>query len=391
MTAASKVASVTSVTGTLGRYRALGAARPTSGARYRAPVAEETVEDAVPEGIAVEPVTTWFADHVPGAVPPLSFDLIAGGHSNLTYRVDAADGGRFVLRRPPLGKVLATAHDMAREHRIIDALATTEVPVPPALGLCEDDAVNGAPFYVMDFVDGLIVRSVDAAEALDEPARARSGDALVNTLAAIHAVDLAAVGLDDLGRHEGYIERQLRRWHGQWADSGDTDLPVIGEVHDALAAAVPEQGPATLVHGDYRLDNCLLTPDGEVAAVLDWELCTLGDPLADLGLLMVYWNEADDGLPVAADAATTVPGFASRQEIADRYAAATGRDISRLGFYWAFGYWKLACIVAGVRARYAAGVMGGQGDSDAVETFGDTVRVLADAAASTLEREGTHP
>jgi aminoglycoside phosphotransferase (APT) family kinase protein len=230
------------------------------------------------EGIEAEAVTAWFAEHVPGARPPLDFELIAGGRSNLTYSVTDAEGARWVLRRPPLGHVLATAHDMGREHRIISALADTDVPVPPAIGLSPDDSVNGAPFYVMGYVDGPIVRNAEAARRLPPEQRARAAVSIVDTLAAIHAVDVDAVGLGDLGRREGYIERQLKRWQGQWEQSKTRELPAIDAVHDRLATAVPEQGPAAIVHGDYRLDNCILDGDGNIGAVLDWELCTLGDP-----------------------------------------------------------------------------------------------------------------
>src|SRR5690606_6663801 len=268
-----------------------------------------------PKGIDRERVTEWFVEHAPGCEPPLAFALIAGGRSNLTYRVTDAAGHAWVLRRPPPGQVLATAHDMGREYRIISALGPTDVPVAPVVGLCSDEAVNGAPFYVMDFVDGLVARNAEAAAALDEPARRRAGEQIADVLARIHAVDPDAVGLGDLGRKEGYVERQLRRWHGQWEKSQTRELPLVDEVHAALAARVPEQGPATIVHGDYRLDNCLLRPDGTIAAVLDWELCTLGDPLADVGLLCVYWTDPDDGTAALLDAATTLEGFPTKAEV----------------------------------------------------------------------------
>jgi aminoglycoside phosphotransferase (APT) family kinase protein len=334
-----------------------------------------------PKGVDVARVTAWFQAHAPGVEPPLSFELIAGGRSNLTYRVTDAAGHAWVLRRPPLGQVLATAHDMGREHRIISALAPTDVPVAPVIGLCEDEAVNGAPFYVMGFVDGLVARDAAAARALDVDARARAGEQIPDVLARIHAVDPDAVGLGDLGRREGYVERQLKRWYGQWQKSRTRDLAVVDEVHDALAARVPEQGPAAIVHGDYRLDNCLLAPDGTIAAVLDWELCTLGDPLADVGLLLVYWTEPDDAHPALLEAATTLEGFPTRATVIERYAAASGRDVSDVDYYVAFGYWKLACILEGVYARYRGGVMG---ESSGFEGFARQVEILADAARATV-------
>jgi aminoglycoside phosphotransferase (APT) family kinase protein len=338
------------------------------------------------EGVDVAPVTAWFEDHVPGVKAPLSFDLIAGGHSNLTFGVRDQGEGHWVLRRPPLGHVLATAHDMGREHTIISALGPTPVPVPPAVGLCTDDTVNGAPFYVMDFVDGLVVRNAEAAKALTPEQRRRAGESIADTLAAIHAVDPDAVGLGQLGRKEGYIARQLKRWYGQWEQSKTRELSIIDDVHDRLQAAIPDQGPAGIVHGDYRLDNCMVGPDGDVVAVLDWEICTLGDPMADVGLLMVYWAERTDERTALQGAATSAEGFPSRQAIIDRYAERSGRDVSNIDFYVAFGYWKLACIIEGVYARYAAGAMGHGSGSDAFEPFAHQVQALAEAARTAVER-----
>ncbi len=335
-----------------------------------------------PKGIEVSRVTEWFLAHAQHVEPPLTFDLIAGGRSNLTYRVTDTAGHAWVLRRPPLGQVLATAHDMGREHRIISALAPTDVPVAPVVGLCTDESVNDAPFYVMEFVDGLVARNADAARALQVPARTHAGDQIADVLARIHAVDPDAVGLGDLGRKEGYIERQLKRWYGQWQKSQTRELPVVDDVHAALAARVPEQGPAAIVHGDYRLDNCLLGPDGTIAAVLDWELCTLGDPLADVGLLLVYWTERGDAHPALLDASTTLEGFPSRAQVVERYAQASGRDVSAVDYYVAFGYWKLACILEGVYARYKGGVMG---ETSGFEGFAAQVEILAQSAKATVE------
>ncbi|MHB8671814.1 MAG: phosphotransferase family protein, partial [Acidimicrobiales bacterium] len=240
------------------------------------------------------------------------------------------------------------------------------------------------PFYVMSFVDGYILRdAAQSAEVLDLEGRRRAGESLVDVLADIHAVDPDAVGLGDLGRREGYLARQLRRWYGQWEQSKTRDLPAVERVHDRLLATVPEQGPATIVHGDYRLDNTLLGGDGRVRAVLDWEICTLGDPLADLGLLMVYW--ADPGSePIALGLSpTTAEGFATRADLRSRYAERTGRDLSGLDYYVAFGYWKLACILEGVYARYVAGAMGRDGTD--FSAFAGQVAALADAAEATLD------
>jgi aminoglycoside phosphotransferase (APT) family kinase protein len=339
------------------------------------------------EGIDVERVERWFVDTIAGAEPPLTFELIAGGRSNLTYRVTDGGGRRFALRRPPLSHVLPTAHDMAREYRVITALGPTVVPVPETFGLCQDDDVNGRPFYVMEFVDGHIVRDAETAEReLDLDARRRAGESMADTLAALHAVDVDAVGLGDFAKREGYIERQLRRWYEQFRNStveGVDTATIIGSVHDRLAADIPPQVGTAIVHGDYRLDNSVLGPDGSVRAVLDWEICTLGDALADLGLLMVYWTDAGDEAALLGVTPTTVPGFPRRAEIQARYQAASGRDLGRLDFYVAFGYWKLACILQGVYARYVGGAAAG--DRSSVEGFATSIVRLAEMAQQTLD------
>jgi aminoglycoside phosphotransferase (APT) family kinase protein len=338
------------------------------------------------DGIHAGPVSAWFEANVPGAVAPFTFEAIAGGHSNLTVRVTGADGRRFVLRRPPLGHVLASAHDMGREHKIIAGLQRSDVPVPPVHGLCDDPTVNGAPFYVMDFVDGHVLRDADAArQALSPEARDNASRSLVDTMARIHAVDLDAAGLSDLGRHDGYIARQLKRWYGQWQQQQTRPLPAVDRVHDALAARIPEQGPATVVHGDYRLDNCMVDGDGEVVAVLDWEICTLGDPLADLGLLQVYWTGPGDEPSAWTGQATTVEGFWNRQQTVERYAEVSGRDVSQLDFYVAFAFWKLACILEGVYARYLGGALGRRDQSE-LDPFAAQVETAAARAEQALER-----
>ncbi|MBS1847699.1 MAG: phosphotransferase family protein [Actinobacteria bacterium] len=319
---------------------------------------------------------------------PLEFSLISGGRSNLTFDVTDAAGGHWVLRRPPLGHVLATAHDMGREHRIIAALADTDVPVPPLVGLCDDVHVNGAPFFVMQHVPGLVLRDRKAAERLDSDARRHSALGLADVLAAIHRVDPAQVGLADLGRRDHYVDRQLKRWHGQWERSAYTHVTGIDEVHGRLAANVPEQHESTIVHGDYRLDNCIVTETGELAAVLDWELCTLGDPLADIGLLLVYWSEASDGFSALPEAPTTAAGFPGRAEITERYAASSGRRIDDVDYFVALGYWKLACILAGVATRYADGQMGDRDAAALAELFGAQIENLVRAATDAVERSG---
>jgi len=339
-----------------------------------------------PPGIDVEPVTAWLEANVPGARGPLTFDLIAGGHSNLTFKVTDADGHSYVLRRPPLSHGLPSAHDMGREHRIIAALADTLVPVAPALGYCDDPAVNGAPFYVMGFVDGLVIRRPEDADAhLTHEARVTASDSLVDTLASLHAVDPAAVGLGDLGKHDGYIERQLKRWYGQWNAQKTRDLPAVDLVHDRLLECVPPQMATAIVHGDYRLDNCIVRPDGSVAAVLDWEICTLGDPLADVGLLQVYWTGPGDEPSAWNGGATAEPGFRDRADLLARYAEVSGRDLSGIDFYIAFAYWKLACIIEGVYARYLGGALGDV-DASTLEPFAAQVEAAAERAATYVGR-----
>jgi aminoglycoside phosphotransferase (APT) family kinase protein len=335
------------------------------------------------DGIDAAGVGAWFAEHAPAARPPLTYERIAGGHSNLTYRVTDAAGSEWALRRPPLGKTLSSAHDMAREHRVVAALGGTPVPVAPTVGLCEDESVNGAPFYVMDFVRGPVLRGVSEAQASfpDEAERHAIGMRVADTLAQVHAVDPDAVGLGDLGRKEDYVARQLRRWYGQWEKSKTRELASIDRVHDRLAARIPAQEGASIVHGDYRLDNMILTDSGEVAAVVDWELCTLGDPLADVGTLMAYWPERDAADIAIGMPANLAPGFPTREELATRYAEASGRDLADLDFYTALGYWKLAIILEGVYARYAAGGYGEAGAADSgFEAFARLVERLAETA-----------
>ena len=339
-------------------------------------------------GIDDARVSAWLVANVEGATAPFSYSPITGGHSNLTLTVTDATGARFVLRRPPLGHVLASAHDMGREHRIIAGLQGSAVPVPPIAGMCTDESVNGTPFYVMNFVDGHVLRDVAEVEAaLDVEARTNASRSLVDTMAKIHQVDLVDAGLNELGRHEGYIARQLKRWYGQWNQGKTRELAEVDRAHDRLIERIPEQGPATIVHGDYRLDNCMVDDRGDVIAVLDWEICTLGDPLADLGLLQVYWTGPDDDASAWTGSATTAPGFWNRHQLAERYAEVSGRDISQLDFYVAFAYWKLACILEGVYGRYLGGALGDQ-DPASLETFKLQVESAATAAIDRLDALG---
>lgn len=304
-------------------------------------------------GLDVERVTSWLVDHVDGAVAPFEFDQILGGSSNLTYRVTDGAGTVRVLRRPPVNSVLPSAHDMGREHRAMSALAGSDVPVPAMYGLCEDEAVTGAVFYVMEHVPGIQMETAEGGRQLDEAARAVAAETFVDALAALHRVDPDAVGLGEHGRRGGYVERQVRRWFRQWEQMAPHDRPVVRETYERLLEHLPDDRPtAHVVHGDYSFRNCRFALDGRLAAVLDWEISTLGEPLADLGYVLAAWDRSMEG------SLQSLPGFPSAAEAADRYSAATGFDVSGLPFYVAFNHWKSACIVEGVFARYRAGALG---------------------------------
>ena len=310
--------------------------------------------------------------------------LIAGGRSNLTYRLDLA-GGQIVLRRPPLGHVLPTAHDMSREYRVLSALSGSAVPVPQPLALCVDADVIGAPFYLMGFVDGLVLRTVQDGAALTPERAAELSNLMAETMAAIHSVDLEATGLADFGRPVGYLARQLARWQRQRELSNTRDLPGYPDLVHRLADRMPASADGTLVHGDFRLDNTLITLTGpaRVAAVVDWEMSTLGDPLADLGLTLSYWAEQTEGVPEVAVGATitSLPGFWSRAAFAARYAELTGRDVSEIGYYIAFGYFKLAIVLEGIHARFLAHQTVGEG----FEREGQAVPTLIERAHRMLD------
>ncbi|MFT5696656.1 MAG: aminoglycoside phosphotransferase (APT) family kinase protein [Myxococcota bacterium] len=319
------------------------------------------------KGIKVDSVTQWLDANIEGLKPPFTFSLIVGGHSNLTYMVSDTASRRIVLRRPPTGAVLATAHDMAREHRIVSAVGKSAVPVPDTLGLCEDIEVNDAPFYVMDYVDGTVLNDAEATEALlGVEERKALSEHTVEVLAALHAVNPDDIGLGDLAKREDYIPRQLKRWQGQWEKSKTRELPQMDEVFAGLSHGIPEQHGSGIVHGDYRLGNMLVNGQGRILAVLDWELCTLGDTLADVGYLMNNWFQPEESSPdkAAAFGPTSVGGFSTREEFVARYCERTGRDLSAINYYRAFQYWRLAAIVEGVLSRYLKGVMANEANTD---------------------------
>ncbi len=335
------------------------------------------------KGIQQDSLESYFADHIDGVKTPLSISMIAGGHSNLTYLVEDATGRKMVLRRPPTGAVIATAHDMTREHRILSSLADSAVPVPRTLALCEDDSVNDAPFYVMDYVEGAVLTSPEqTAEVVPESKRHALGLNVIDILAHLHNVEPNDVGLADLGRREAYLARQLKRWKTQWKKTKTREIPFMDDVHAVLEARMPEQKGTAIVHGDFRMGNFLTNgPAGRVEAVLDWELCTLGDPLADVGYVMNDWNGPGDDRPTASgtgSSAISCGGFPDREALLNRYEELTGTSTQGIDYYRAFQYWRLAAIVEGVLSRYMKGVMGENADTDAFRTQVDN---LAEAAS----------
>jgi aminoglycoside phosphotransferase (APT) family kinase protein len=341
-------------------------------------------------GIDVPRLSSWLAETLPGEGPITAIDLLAGGRSNLTYLLRLGER-RVVLRRPPLGHVLPTAHDMRREHTVLSALACSDVPVPAPLALCTDEDVIGAPFYVMDHVEGRVLRTPeDAVDVTAAAARALS-ERLAEVLAAIHRLDVDRAGLGDFGRPQGYMARQLKRWGRQWeashaADPGSRTDEAYDRLVKRLAERLPNDGLTGLVHGDFRLDNALvrLRPEPGIAAVVDWEMSTLGDPLSDLGLTLVYWADAGEPerTPVAVGSTvTSAPGFLTRREFAGRYAELTGYDLADLDFYVAFGCFKLAVILEGIHARYLQKATVGEG----FERIGASVPVFLDRAHRVLD------
>ena len=337
-----------------------------------------------PEGVDLERLQPWFTEHIDGADDaPLTAELIAGGRSNLTYAI--SDGRHeWVLRRPPLGHVVATAHDMGREYRVLAGLADTDVPVPKVFAFCDDSEVNDAPFYVMERVDGRILRSAEDMQAITPDEARRCSNELVDVLARLHSVDYDAVGLGDFGRPDGFLARNVARWGKQWQANKTRELASLDELARRLDTALPESGPPSIVHGDYRLDNTMLSNDdaSRVVAVLDWEMSTLGDPLTDLALFLVYWG-GDAGPAIASGQAIgSVPGFLTRDEIVARYARQSGRSVEHLDFYVAFAMYKLAVILEGINARFLMGKTLGEG----FDAMGEMVAELVDAALAVADQ-----
>ena len=315
-------------------------------------------ESTGPEGYDVAAVEAWIRDHTDRLQPPLKWTRLEGGHSNLTYRLDDAAGNRAVIRRPPQGELLPKAHDMSREWALISALGPTPVPVAEAIAFCESPDVTGAWFYIMGLVEGRpLYNRMDTEAWVPEERREGLAHSFIDVLADLHSVDPDAVGLGELGKKEDYVGRQLKTWYRSWTSSiegADLDDPRAHEIQRFLLENTPDQGPARVVHGDYGLHNVLIGPDSTVAAVVDWEISTLGDPLADLAYALNWFQEPGEEAQ-RPDAATAVPGFPSRMQLAARYGERTGRDLSRLDYYFGFNHWKSACIVHGVYARYCEG------------------------------------
>jgi aminoglycoside phosphotransferase (APT) family kinase protein len=346
-----------------------------------------TDEDVTPVGFDPPRVERWLRDTTE-VVPPCAWRRLEGGHSNLTYELTDQRGRAYVIRRPPQGELLPKAHDMHREYRILAALHPVGIPVARPVAYCDDREVCERHFYVMDEVGGAALYTAEQTAArLDLEARARVGPSFIGVLAALHQVDPVEVGLGDLGRHDGYVARQLRTWYGSWVASVDAagyDDPRVHALHERLSAAMPEQGPARVVHGDYGVHNTMFDDRGEVVAVLDWEIATLGDPLADFAYALNAWAEPADRSDERPDAPTALPGFSSRDDLVAVYAARTGADLTDLAYYRAFNALKTACIIHGVYARYRRGQKSAEGvDLDGLfARIGASIEVAEEHAAA---------
>ena len=342
------------------------------------PVTQGRAAVALPDPVWVR---EWLGEHGETAGGDLTVRRIGHGYSNLTYGVADGSGRQWVLRRPPTGQLLASAHDVAREARIMQALRPTGVPVPRVLGVRHDSSAT--PWVLMEHVDGQVVDTMVAGQALPPAQRVSVGAAMARTLARVHDVDVDHAGLGDLASRAAYAPRQLRRWSRQWQAARTRELPELDQLTARLGAAVPEQREVRLVHGDFHVKN-VITRDGEVVAVLDWELSTLGDPLADVGTLLAYWPHAGEMAAADLTSVSTLPGYPSRQELLADYAAASGREVSAVGFWHVLGLWKIAIIGEGVRRRAidqpAAASLGQTPSEDDVTSLVHHAHRTADAA-----------
>jgi aminoglycoside phosphotransferase (APT) family kinase protein len=309
-------------------------------------------EVAAPAGLDPAAVGAWLRTLGLDPQPPITFHKIGDGKSNLTYAARDASGNSWVLRRPPLGELAESAHDVVREQTILSRLAGTAVPVPRILGVAQDRSVCDAPLVAMEYIDGIVLGDEATAGRLTTESRHTLGIELAKNLAAVHAVELEAVGLDQLASHKPYAPRQLKRWTRQWQATKTRELPLVDSLAERLERHVPEQRRLTLVHGDYHLRNVIVDPDsGRVNAVLDWELSTLGDPLADLGTLLAYWPQPDDEPKAGTNDVPLMTGFPTRDELVAAYAQASGESTEDVLYWQTLGYWKIAVICEGVRRR----------------------------------------
>jgi aminoglycoside phosphotransferase (APT) family kinase protein len=336
-------------------------------------------------GIRTERVTEWLEGHVRGFTAPCSFTRIGEGQSAFSYLVRDRMGSTLVLRRPPIGDLLESAHDMSREYGILASLQGVFNKIPRVVGYCDDLEVTGAPFYLMEFVDGLTLNRLEVAQHLSVESRRATGESLIRTLADLQSVDLDRAGLANLRRSSSFIQRQLRRWTRQWYAQKTRELPLVEELARRFEAQMPQERETVLVHGDYGLHNVVMGHDGLVQAVLDWELTTVGDPLADLGQMLAYWNES--GAPAREpnslfrEPVTELPGFVGTPQLAQLYATVTCRDLEKLGYWMAFAYWKTAIIVEGVYSRWLADPANGTGAGE----LNSSVPRLAELASDALE------
>jgi aminoglycoside phosphotransferase (APT) family kinase protein len=339
------------------------------------------MNDAAPAVVESSPrVVDWVMTHASLACPPVRFSRLGNGRSNLTYALEDSLGHRWVLRRPPAGTRLDSAHDVAREYRILQRLQYSEVPVPRPIAFAEEGELGDYALALIEYVEGYVVEDEHSARTLPLAIRHEAGLAMARTLARIHAVDLRARGLLDLASHASYAQRQLRRWLRQWDASSTCERPLVSELAERLGRAAPEHEELALVHGDFHIHNVIIDRDtGELRAVLDWELCTLGDPLADLGGLLAYWPERSDAVIPGPIVVTSLPGFPTRAEIVHAYGQASGRDVAGLDFWLALAYWKTAIIMEGVRRRMIDDPVS-SGPPPADQMVGDLLELALDAA-----------
>lgn len=328
-------------------------------------MAIEEIDGGATPGFDTQTVADWLTRQTRELEPPFVWTRLPGGHSNLSYMIEDRAGRKAVIRRPPLGELLPKAHDMGREWTLITALGPTPVPVPRAIALCEDKSVTGAVFYVMSHVDGRpLYTDEDTDRLVPQDQRVKLAHSFIDVLADLHALDPDAIGLGDLGKRDSYVGRQLKTWYQSWTASvapAQFDDPRAHSLRTFLLDNLPDQGPARVVHGDYGLHNTLTGADHVIAAVVDWEISTLGDPLADLAYALNSWPDPEQGFPAVPGSATAVPGFPLRRDLAARYAERTGRDLSLLDYYAGFNRWKTAAIIHGVYARYREGKKSAEG------------------------------